>query len=208
MGWRTVGRVPVRIQVRKPVPFLRSLGSLGGAVEAPALDRAPTVSAPTAAAALADAAGLDELLEAVPSDERFSTPRDVSYLRWRYGNVPHLGYHSVRIQRGGRLDGLAIFRVRRRGTSTECAIAELFTRHLDRATAKRLLSAIGRATRVDHMTCSFAKGSDPERAAILRGFLPSPKGPTLVVRPLADDLVPEPTNLDSWRLSLGDLEVF
>lgn len=208
MGWLTVGQVPVRVQVRKPIRFLRSLGSFGGAVEAASVGQPPTVSAPSAAAGLEDADGLGELLETTSVDQRLSTPRDVSYLRWRYGAAPHLGYHSVRIERRGRLDGMAIFRVRRRGSSWECSIAELFTRHLDRATGKQLLTAVGRATRVDHLTCSFLKGSDPERAATLRGFVRSPKGPTLVVRPLADDLVPEPTALDSWRLSLGDLEVF
>jgi hypothetical protein len=35
----------------------------------------------------------------------------------------------------------------------------------------------------------------------------SPAGITLVANPLRDDLRPDPTRLDAWALSLGDLEV-
>ena len=191
LGWRVAGTMPVR--VRPGRPWRRA--------------RRPAVEAESAATALADAGAVSSLLdEAGELDGRLATPRDPAYLRWRYTGLPQLDYRALRESEGGRLRGLALFRVRRRGRLREAALAELIVAPDGGATARRLLRRLGRAVAVDHFTCCPPPGGTADRAARRRGFLRVPRGPTLAVRPLAD-LSPDPTERRSWALSLGDLEV-
>jgi hypothetical protein len=39
-------------------------------------------------------------------------------------------------------------------------------------------------------------------------FVRAPRGMTFVVNPLGESLDPDPQRLESWALSLGDVEVF
>ncbi|HXF73615.1 MAG TPA: GNAT family N-acetyltransferase, partial [Actinomycetota bacterium] len=135
-------------------------------------------------------------------------PRSLPYLRWRYGEAPGLGYRAVVEGDPERPDGLAIFRVRPRGSLWEAAVAEALVRPGDRATAARLLRRVVRAVRADHLTCSFPPGSTALGAARRAGFLPAPAGITLVALPLADELREVARDLGRWALTLGDLEVF
>jgi GNAT superfamily N-acetyltransferase len=191
LGWRVAGTMPVR--VRPGRPWQRT--------------RHAAVEAESAATALADADAVSALVEeAGELDGRLATPRDPAYLRWRYTGLPQLDYRALRESEGGRLRGLALFRVRRRGRLREAALAELIVASDDGATARRLLRRLGRAAAVDHFTCCPPPGGTADRAARRRGFLRVPRAPILAVRPLAD-LSPDPTERRAWALSLGDLEV-
>jgi hypothetical protein len=64
-----------------------------------------------------------------------------------------------------------------------------------------------RAAPVDHLTF-HSTAPTLTRAAAAVGFLPSPAGVRLVVNPLHEAPQPDPTRLDAWSLSLGDIEVF
>ena len=64
------------------------------------------------------------------------------------------------------------------------------------------------AAPVDHLTLHAPAGSPLARAARRCGFLPSPAGIRLVANPRSAGIEPDPTRLDAWALSLGDLEVF
>ncbi len=208
MGWRSVGKVPITVRVRRPIRF--GLGF--GTVRRHATDGAqvrPKVDAESAAEALRDAEGVRVLLEETAlRDDRLATPRDVEYLRWRYGSAPHLDYRAVHEVRGGYLRGLALFRVRPRGRLWESTIAEVIVAKEDRKTALQLLKRVGEAASVDHVTCRFPARSAATRAAALWGAVRSPLGMTFVVNPLREGIEPDPTDLRSWALSLGDLEVF
>jgi GNAT superfamily N-acetyltransferase len=197
MGWREVGRVPVAVRVRRPLRFVS---------RRPAA--APPAHAEPAAAVLDDGDQVAALLAREPAaPSRLSTPRDVAYLRWRYGAAPLLGYRAVVERRGGELAGLAVFRVRPRGRLWESTVVEVLAGG-DRRVAGRLLRRVAAAAPVDHLTVHAAAGSPPARAALRSGFLPSPAGIRLVANPLRPDLLPDPTDLGAWALSLGDLEVF
>ncbi len=78
----------------------------------------------------------------------------------------------------------------------------------DARTAGGLLRAAGRSARVDHLTCSFPAPSAASHAARRAMFVRVPGGMTLVVNTLGHDLDPDPLDMASWALSLGDLEVF
>ncbi len=191
MGWRSVGRVPIGIRVRRPIRFLRNVRHLGA--DEPRRTP-PRVEAETASGAtLAGRAS-------VGTDERLSTLRPPDYLTWRYLDAPLLDY---RIVSDG--DGAAIFRVRPRGRLWEATVVELFAS--DPAVGARLLRRVARSADVDHVSCSFPSGTIAASAARRCGFVPSPQGPTLMTNPLRD-LPLDPGSLRSWALTLGDVEVF
>jgi len=211
MGWETVGRIPVRVRVRRPLRFgtrFRSLRDVEASGATSAMD-APPVDAPPAAEVLRSAEDMEALLEKTGSpEELLSTPRDHAFLWWRYGSPPGFDYRVVHEERGGRLRGLAVFRVRPRGTLWETTVADVIVGSGDRRTAARLLRRVIRAAPVDHVTGHFPEGSDARAVAGRCGFVPTPGGVTFVVNPLRSDLRPDPKHLGSWGLSLGDVEVF
>jgi GNAT superfamily N-acetyltransferase len=202
MGWRTVGLVPIRVQIRRPIRFARYARSLRGGT-APGEVRRPLVEAPSAADALRDHQGLSRLLEQTESfPARLSTSRSVEYLRWRYGMAPLLDYRAIVGD-----DGLAVFRVRPRGRLWETTLAELIVPVGGVSGARRLLRAVAKAADVDHLTSSFPAGSIAARAG-RRKTMPAPGGMTLVAHPLQGHRGLDPGSVSSWALTLGDLEVF
>jgi GNAT superfamily N-acetyltransferase len=205
MGWRIVGRIPVDVRVRRPIPVMRGFRQLRSTA-APARPR-PEVRAESAEEALSDPSVATLLAEAEESGRRLVTPLSGEYLGWRYGSAPLLGYRAVREHVGGALAGMAIFRVRPRGRLWETTVAEAVVQPGDVRTARRLLGRVVRAASVDHVCCRFPRRSAPARGARAACFLPAPGGPELVVNPL-HQVLPDPLELKSWGLSLGDLEVF
>jgi GNAT superfamily N-acetyltransferase len=207
MGWRVVGRVPILIRPRRPLRFVVRSASLRtvatGAGDPPAPD------AETAAEGMGSPEDLQQLLESSANDGmRIGTERSVEYLRWRYGAAPLLDYRAVRESVGQRTSGLAIFRVRPRGRLWETTMVELIVHPEDVRTARRLVRRVVHAAAVDHVTGHFPSRSASARACLQTGFVRSPGGMTLVVNPLSGSLEPDPSDLRSWSLSLGDLEVF
>jgi GNAT superfamily N-acetyltransferase len=199
LGWREVGRVPVRVRVRRPVRLLAARRGVGRP--------APAVRAVPAATALADTDAIGRLLRREPTPRGLATPRDPVYLAWRYGAAPLLGYRAVTEERGGELTGVAIFRVRPRGALWESTVAEVHAGG-DPGTARRLLRKVVRSAPVDHLTLHAPGGSPLAGAATMAGFVATPAGVSLVVNPRRDGIRPDPTDLRAWSLSLGDLEVF
>ena len=211
MGWEPVGRIPVRVRVRNPVRFATGFRSLRdpAASEAASTNDAPAIDAPLAADALGSLEEVDGLLERAGAPTgRWTTPRDHAFLRWRYGSAPGFDYRVVREERDGRLRGLAVFRVRPRGSLWETTLADVIVESGDAGTAVRLLRRVIHAAHVDHVTGHFPEGSELRSAAARSGFVPTPAGVTFVVNPLRADVLPDPTRLGSWGLSLGDVEVF
>jgi GNAT superfamily N-acetyltransferase len=204
LGWRDLGRLPVSVRVRRPLRLARAL-------RAPADSRPPRprVAADPAARLLERDEQVTGLLAEVlrPRDDgRLRTPRDLAYLRWRYGQAPLLDYAAVAEAEGGSYRGLAIFRVRPRSGAWEATVAELLVPSGDRRTARRLLRRVAAAAPVDHLTLRAPEGT--ALAAAAAGFLPAPRGIRFVVRVVGGATRPDPTDPRAWALSLGDVEVF
>ena len=205
MGWRIVGRLPVAVHPRRPLRFAASVRSLRSA-ETPSR-RPPSVGGEAVAEALADERIHELLRDADRNDPRIRTVRDLDYLRWRYVSVPGLEYRAVRLGKR-RLEGLGIFRIRPRGRLWEGSIVEALAPQDDPSLYARVLRAAAAATNADHVTCSFARRTREASAARRAGYLRAPGGFTLAVMPLRQGIRPDPTSLDAWALTLGDLEVF
>lgn len=205
MGWHVVGKVPVLARIRRPIRFATRARSIRTGTS---LDDRPAIAALPAGPALEQSGAPLLVADATVAERRLSTPRDLTYLRWRYADAPQLDYRAVSVHVRGRLRGLAFFRVRPRGRLWESTIDDLIVRPEDGATARRLLSRVARSANVDLLTCHFPRGWAAAAAARRAGFIRAPVGITLVAKPLREDVRPDPTVPASWALSLGDLEVF
>lgn len=207
LGWRKVGRIPIRLRVRRPLRFIGGLPS----VRRPSSGPSPALPAGgvPAGEVLRDADGLVSLLEEAEGPQRrLRTPRTPEFLRWRYGEGTGIDYRAVAHHAGGRMAGLALFRVRPRGTLRECSVTELVARPGDGSTIRSLVRQVLRSTAADHALAVTIPGTPGNRAARRSGFLSWRGGPVLMVNPLRDGVEPDPLDIRSWDLSLGDIEVF
>jgi GNAT superfamily N-acetyltransferase len=211
MGWQLIERLPVAARPRSALALVRLARA-----RVPADKWSTECSAGVAAPdALADDAALATLLDGVGAvatspgaragaaaggsadDAVLATNRTPDYLRWRYG-FPPLRYRAVAAP-GGLADGLAVFRLRRRGAATEAALCELLVPGDDSGVTRELLSEILRGSGADYVV-----RLGPPRPAL--GFLPVPgQGPTLVWRGVRDQVAPD---AHQWNLTLGDIELF
>jgi GNAT superfamily N-acetyltransferase len=208
MGWQVVGQVPVWIRLSHPARFVAWKLRRGRSEGAGPSER-PSVVAPTAAEALSDATRVTDLIDrSTVASGRFSTPKSVDYLRWRYGSAPLLGYHAVTLERRGELAGMCFFRLRAEGPLWGASIADLLVAPGDLDTARSLLVAARRAADVSYLAATFPSATTAARAYRRLTTLRAPRGLTLVANPLTADLRPDPLDLSSWALSTGDVEVF
>jgi GNAT superfamily N-acetyltransferase len=199
LGWQDVGRVPIMIRACRPLRLARGLRAAQAT-----LPPRPAVLANQASRLLQRDEEVSQLLAEAPLDTaRLHTPRDLEYLRWRYGAAPFLDYHGVVEEHDGRLRGLALFRVRQRRALWESTVAEILAPAGDRRTVRRLIGKVADAAPVDHLVLRA-----PVVPALRSGCLPAPGGIRLVVRPIRQGIRPNPTELRAWALSAGDLEVF
>jgi hypothetical protein len=204
MGWRSVGRVPVLIRLRRP---LRVAGQRRFVAD---IDRhsKPPVDAPAAREILASEEVDDLLRHSESHAPRLTTLRDRKFLQWRYGDAPALDYRALRAGSDGRIDALAIFRVRPRGGLWETTVSELILRPGATSVGRGLLRRVVKAAPVDHLIASFPRRSAAARAALAKGFVRLPGGPILVANVLRQPLDVDPLRTSTWALSLGDVEVF
>ncbi len=142
---------------------------------------------------------MDQLVASTAPTRRLRTNRTSAYLRWRYELAP-LHYRALTLS-DRVADGLAIFRLRRRGAALECALCDLLVPAAARDGVPALERAVAQQAGADYVI--RLGGHRLDRAGYLR--LPR-QGPILTWRPLAPGS-PGAT-LDAWALGLGDVELF
>jgi hypothetical protein len=193
MGWRRMGQLPL---VLRPAG-VRVVPRLAAARVPADLWSVPTSAGEDAAAALADAAELTELLASQPPDAGgVRTARSSAYLQWRYAAGP-VGYRAL-LAGSSLRDGVVIFRLRRRGPATEAAIVDVVLPAGEAQLAGRLGRRVLEASGAD-----YAIAIGPARP---QGWLRVRRiGPLLTWRALADAGAPP---IGQWELSTGDVELF
>jgi GNAT superfamily N-acetyltransferase len=194
MGWHVVGRLPVAV---RPT-HARALRTIARA-RVPATRGAVAVNVGTpAAAAFADTAALEELLDSAEDPGGFTTERIPEYLAWRYG-LDSLHYRVVTSPEGLR-GGFAVFHLRRRGPALEAVVGDVLTPVGRRDEGRALVTRIARDAGADYLIRS------DRRLAAGDGFVRVPgAGPVLTVRQVR---TPPPARLAAWRLGMGDIELF
>jgi len=184
MGWRDVGRIPTRFSLRSPAALPRV---------ARARTAASKWSEPTAVGSTIEEV-VDDLVSLsadMPAAVGISTARTRDHLLWRYGFGP-LHYRIVQTDHAA-----GVVRLRRRGIALETVIAEVFSPSA--AATKGLFRRLRRELPSDHL---LTLAATPHPAP----WLPTlPRlGPRLTVR----DLAGSGPDLDHFRFSLGDIELF
>jgi hypothetical protein len=194
MGWVEVGRLPTAVRFRSPGAVVRMARS-----RVPAERWSSAATAGPSAGEVLEAAGVGALLDSIVAFPGLRTRRSPEYLRWRYGFAP-LGYRAVTVSDRVE-DGLAIFRVRRRGRALEGALCELLVPAGAGGVDTALVRAVARAAAADYLI----RIGGP--AVARDGFVRLPRqGPVLTWRRLARD-GPGADPRD-WDLRLGDVELF
>ena len=194
MGWTQVGRLPASVRMASP----RSAVRMARAKVPAARQSTPTDVGRPAAEVLADPT-LTALLDSAAPDVRLHTRRTPEHLRWRYGFAP-LEYRAVTVSQQVT-DGVALFRLRRRGAALECALCDVIVPAGDRSAARALLRSVVRTSGADYV---IRLGGRPiDRSGFIR--LPG-QGPILTWRPLGKG--GPGAALDDWSLRLGDIEMF
>lgn len=207
MGWVTVGRPTIWVRPRRPARLLRAIavGRSGGSEGPP-----PPVDAPSAADVLARPTVRQWIDRAADAPEsRLHTRRTAGYLEWRYAAIPDFRYAAL-TSGDGEAGAIVLLRSRKRGTLSELRICDVVAGASPdaRQNAVKLLRQASRTADAD--LAIAMPGSAPDAWLALAGYLPVPKaGPTVTVCPLNEaPAAPDPRFSGSWRLSIGDLELF
>lgn len=194
LGWRDVGRLPVLVHPRS----VRAMARMARARTAADLWSVPTSAGAPAREALADTAAVERLLASQPPWPGLRTRQSPEFLSWRYAGFPALQYRG---QLGGHSveDGVALFRLRRRGAGVEATIVDVIVPDADERAAASLARSVVRETGADYGVCTA--GLRPGRS----GFLPLPRrGPIVTWRGVTETEAP---GLRSWQLPLGVVEL-
>ena len=123
------------------------------------------------------------------------TRKSPSFVRWRYG-LDDLRYRIVESPDASR--GVAVYRLRTRGSATEAAICELSAPGPNERS--ELLRQVLRSSGADYALYLATNGVGGAMSVPVPGG-----GPTLTWRHLRWTEMPD---LNRWHLSLGDIELF
>jgi len=194
MGWSMIGRLPTAVRLNSAAAPFRMLRSRVPA-ERWSVDGG---AAPPADEVLADPR-LADLLDSARPGTGIHTNRTSDHLRWRYGFTP-LAYRAVTLG-PGLTEGLAIYRLRRRGAATECVLGDVIVPAGGGAAHRALVRSVARTSGADYLIRVGGPAID------LSGFVRLPaQGPILTWRPLRDGA--PGGRLEEWDLRLGDVELF
>jgi GNAT superfamily N-acetyltransferase len=194
MGWAPVGRLHTTVRITSPTSVARMARA-----RVPAdVWSAPATGGRPAPGVLADP-GLTDLLRSMARPPGLYTPRTAAYLRWRYGFAP-LAYRAISLADDVR-NGVAVFRLRRRGSALECALCEVLAPAGERGAHRALARSVARRCGADYVI--RVGGPVVDRGGFVR--VPRP-GPVLTWYPLA--AYPFGGRIDDWALALGDVELF
>lgn len=193
MGWRVVGRLPTAVRPSGARALARIARSR---VPADRWSQPSTGGSP--APELLAGIGTEPLLGSQAPAQGLRTRRSADYLRWRYGFEP-LAYRAIALD-GDTANGIAVFRVRRRGAATEAALCDMLTPTGDLAAVRALERAVARSSGADYV---MRLGHSTPRTGFMR--LPA-QGPILTWRDISGaEMAPQ---LEDWQLQLGDVELF
>lgn len=196
MGWIELGNPPVAI-----TPRLRSLPRVARSRTAAEHWSEPSQVGHDAPIWFAEPLHSQIIETPGSDDDLWRTRRTPAWLQWRYG-LEHLAYRVLTtgdLAHGDRLEpGAAVFRLRRRGSSLEATVADVFTKS-DRS-RRKLLRGILRATGADYLLSSGGNELGLPPSISLPAF-----SPLVTWRSLHDQ---DRASVDDFAFTLGDLELF
>ena len=192
MGWEVVGRLPTAV---RPIG-LTGIPRIATARVPAERWSSPSDAGEAAVDVLRDVPALERLVASLPAPTGMRTNLSAAFLQWRY-RTPLLAYRAV-VAPGGLDDGVAIFRIRARGSAREAALGAVIARGGDRRISAHLTRAVARAADADYVIRLGGGLVTPGGMVRLPG-----QGPLLTWRAVGESSPPE-----HWDLSLGDIELF
>ncbi|QEG38671.1 GNAT family N-acetyltransferase [Roseimaritima ulvae] len=208
LGWHVVGELALYAKIVRP--FSAASHALrwklaGGGL--PPRDAYFSAEPQRASAVLLDQAVADLLKGRADGAAQLETLRTPEFLRWRYGDHPHLEYFAETVEDQGQLAGILVFRTNLRHGLREIMITDLIVRHNNTdAIVDRLLRQLKANTRGDYWIVCMDNCSKTSTALRAWRFWTVPKKRiSLVARALRPDGLPV-QQLDRWSLCFGDLE--
>jgi GNAT superfamily N-acetyltransferase len=213
LGWQLVGRPRLMMRPLRPLRLAAAvLGRRNGHSDREALSSILSVP-PTPLERLFDHA--DRVEQILGFDDAFAvdgmrTDRSVAFLRWRYGAAPTPRYYPLWTG-ATPLTGVIIFRPNIRRGLREIMVCEFLIGYGSAKHTQDLIRQLIAMVRADYLVAAASPGTQHWGMLRRSGFFPLPAGagPNLTVLPL--NWPPgemDPGRLESWRLSLGDLEIF
>jgi GNAT superfamily N-acetyltransferase len=221
MGWREAGKLPIHIQLLRPVSMAMTVAKLRRVSEPhddiPASGplKHPGVAAMEASvnanvAYWLEHPGLESLLAGSfkQDSQRWHTPHTRASLAWRYDQVPVVKYAAQGMVRNGQLDALLFYRLKPSGMGMEFRVADLFVREgvSPRALAA-WIKAEAKRRQADYISVS---GYNPwYNGSGLLNFRNLRMGPGVTIRAVAsEEKLTDLAAFRAWSPSLGDLELF
>ncbi len=199
MGWEEAGKLPVSMRVEKPLSILLNLVKQQPA--SPDQDR-------TKINYYLQHADLESLLvEHHQQQTKINTNTSVTYLKWRYGNVPVARYLAIGVEEGPVLMGLIIGRLKDTRLGRELRVTDYFLRKESKK--KELMGKLKECMKewdIDYATLSGTL--EDSFGNLFRSFYAVSVGPMVTVRSLSMTDLTILKNFNQWSPSLGDLELF
>ena len=209
MGWTEVGRLPMRVNARRPVRLLEVAARHSGLGRAANFTQECDNS--SVLALLRDPA-VRGLVEREEGPEPTAGPPGLrtvitpAYLDWHYGLNRWYPYCAAFEERRGSA-ALVIGRPRVRGGLNDLLITEVIATAGSggRRLAARAARGLARQTRADYVGVSALRGP----LGLRNGYLPvGSKGIRITVCPLQPSLPVDPRSYEGWSAAIGDLELF
>jgi GNAT superfamily N-acetyltransferase len=159
---------------------------------------------PLSAAELLSATRLDQLIErdAERRAPRLHTARSLAYLQWRYAGHPAIRYYAAVVTSGHTVEGVAFFHVDHAGQARRLVVMDVLLASSDPAIRRALRDEIRNVVRADLVQQLVAD----DTSLLPRPSMPAWNAWAFTVGLYAPPQGPSPLTLDSWSLSLGDLQ--
>jgi hypothetical protein len=135
------------------------------------------------------------------------TPRDMRYLKWRYGDCPELDYGIYVLANSRVIEGLAIMRPRYWNGLKAIMLTELFLSRAEISLGCRLLDGLMAQLKADHIIAHFALGTFERQIVWECGFRSQRQQRIVLTYSASPFLSKAPGNSSNWDLTLGDLEL-
>lgn len=202
MGWTEVGKLPVRLKIRRPVAM--AFQYFGREFELPKVDETlPMFNLKTALK------NFDDSLARYPRPSGLYTLKNKEYLNWRYVNCPILNYYGY-LEKEEDQEVMLIFYPKKQKFGVELRICEIQANNpLALPSLKRAIKMIAHRFKPDYFSVANLGDSVLKEALDKAGFGKVRKiGPVLTLRPLHDHTPIDWLEISPWDATLGDLELF
>lgn len=198
MGWRELGRIPVKMKIVKPVSMLLHKLKISKAVDNTDLS-GYNITADTFQTSLFG--------KTSPTSSFVEAAHPRNYLTWRYAECPIKRYFCAFDSQSDPSIAI-VFYVKDQAWGRELRICEVVAPHPDAKAFQRLLKQVRHEAGVNFISVSEYKSGIVKNVLNASGFLKLNIGPAFTFRPLRDDLPDLFYKIENWQFAMGDMELF